>query len=127
MARPKKVKIEEMQAADGENVVPAVETKQPRTIYEILGKKQHRYKTTDQEEYKTFLKSMSLAELQSHAYECGILPIDNRSQLTERLIREFCAKTSGYHVSAVRRESFQHLHDDPEQMNAVKQILARGK
>jgi hypothetical protein len=125
MARPKKIKIEEMQVADGENIV--AESKKPRTIYEVLGKKAHRYKTTDQEEYTNFLKSMSMAELHNHAYECGILPIDNRGQLTERLLREFCAQTSGYNLSAARRDSFQHLHDDPEKLSEIKQILSRGK
>lgn len=124
MARPKKVKFEDMQAADGEAVA---ETKAPRTIYEILGKKQHRYKTTDKAEYEKYLKSLAMAELQAHAYECSILPIDNRAQLTERLIREFCAQTSGYNLASVRRDNFQELHDNPDKMAQVKQILSRGK
>lgn len=125
MARPKKIKVEDMQVADGEKIV--TETKAPRSIYDILGKKNHKYRTTDLEEYKNYIKSLGTTELQVHAYECSILPIDNRAQLMERLIREFCSQTNGYSVSAVRRESFQELHDSPEKLAEVKRILSRGK
>lgn len=125
MARPKKIKIEEMQAADGENV--SVETKQPRTVYEVLGQKSHKYKTTDRDEYTRFIKSMAMTELQAHAYECGVLPIDNRAQLTERLIREFCAQTSAYNSSVTRRDTFADLRKDTAQLADVKSLLARGK
>jgi hypothetical protein len=125
MARPKKVSLENMQIADGEEIVP--KTKQARSIYEILGKKSHKYQANTQEEYVTYLKSLGMSELQSHAYECSILPIDNRLQLMDRLIREYCAQTNGYSVAAVRRESFQELHDNSEQMAKVQKILSRGK
>lgn len=128
MAKAKKttpVKIESMQSADGENT--SGDIKGPRTMYEVLGRKQHRYKTSDKGEYTLWLKTMNLADLQSHAYECGILPIDNRAQLVERLIREFCAQTSGYNVSAARRDSFESLYGDAEQMAKVKAIMARAK
>lgn len=125
MARPKKVSLENLQVADGEKV--AEKTSAPRSIHEILGQKSHKYKANTQAEYATYLKSLGMSELQSHAYECGVLPIDNRLQLTDRLIREYCAKTNGYSVAVVRRESFEELRDNREQMAEVQRILSRGK
>jgi len=125
MTRPKKVTLENMQAADGEDVTVA--TKQPRNIYDILGKKTHKYKTSDRDEYVAYIKSLSNSELQTHAYECGILPIDNRSQLLERLLREFCVQTSGYNITAAKQEGFQNLHKDKESLRTVQNIMSRGK
>ena len=125
MARPKKVVLENLQAADGEKIV--AETASPRSIHEILGKKSHKYRANNQSEYANYLKSLGTSELQSHAYECGVLPVDNRLQLTDRLIREYCAKTSGYSVAAVRGDSFKELRDDKEKLAEVNRILSRGK
>ena len=64
---------------------------------------------------------MNLSDLQAHASTVGIIPIDNRNTLRERLLREFRKHVSSYKKPVQQSESLRDV--DPE---ALK-ILAEGR
>lgn len=73
--------------------------KRPRTLDQVWGDTGHwRYNTMDEKEYSLQLKSMDKADLQSHATRVGIIPIEDRSQLTKRLVTEFKKHVSMYNA-----------------------------
>jgi hypothetical protein len=64
---------------------------------------------------------MNLSDLQAHASTVGIIPVDNRHTLRERLVREFRK-----HVSAYKKPVHEPLAPakvDPETMK----ILSEGR
>jgi hypothetical protein len=75
-----------------------------KDLDEILGATNKIYKTADVEKYKEGLREMNLADLQAHAIEIGLLPTDNRSVLTERLLREFRKNTACYRNAAFQTQ-----------------------
>tara|TARA_B100000427_G_C15422331_1_gene556964 strand:- start:175 stop:540 length:366 start_codon:yes stop_codon:yes gene_type:complete len=54
------------------------------------------YGTMDDMQYQKRLDDMNMSDLQSHASRVGIIPIDNRGMLRERLMREFRKHVSAY-------------------------------
>ena len=122
----KSTSIDSMKSADGQNVQT-----QPfggaRSIAEILGTRTHKYRTTNAEQYKAEINKMSRADLQAHAYDLGILPVDSRAQLVDRLMKEFAQQTSGFKAAAVRHDGNEALLKDPEMHQKVKDILSRGR
>lgn len=74
------------------------ETFRPTTLDQILGDTgTSKYKTMDVVVYSDKLSGMNKSDLQSHAVQVGIIPIDDRRILVERLTREFKR-----HVAAFR-------------------------
>ena len=69
------------------------EVTSPRSIYEIAGLKTHVFRHKTKEEYEAWLDSTPLTDLQNHAIEAGLVPVDNRELMRERLLREFCRET----------------------------------
>ena len=62
----------------------------PTTLDQIWGDTGlSKYGTMDEAAYAEEISSMSKSDLQAHASTVGIIPIDNREMLSQRLIREF--------------------------------------
>jgi|TARA_A100001015_G_scaffold137044_1_gene152009 hypothetical protein len=75
----------------------AKEEFQPTTLDQIWGDTgSSTYGTMDEKVYVDKLDNMNLSDLQAHASTVGIIPIDNRSMLRERLLREFRKHVSSY-------------------------------
>jgi hypothetical protein len=79
------------------------------------------YGTLDYEKYKEKVFDMNMSDLQAHASRVGIVPIDNRNMLSDRLLREFNRHVSAYLKPAEASEKHQKI---PEK---IRQILAEGR
>jgi hypothetical protein len=79
------------------------------------------YGTLDPVSYEKRLDDMNMSDMQSHASRVGIIPIDNRSMLRERLLREFRKHASGYKKPASAPER------NPEIDKEAEKILSEGR
>ena len=79
------------------------------------------YGTLNENTYTVQLDDMNMSDLQAHASTVGIIPIDNRQTLRERLLREFRKHASAYKKPIHEAESVTHV--DPE----VMKILSEGR
>tara|TARA_R110000824_G_scaffold394755_1_gene594824 strand:+ start:815 stop:1186 length:372 start_codon:yes stop_codon:yes gene_type:complete len=79
------------------------------------------YGTLNENAYTKQVDDMNLSDLQAHASTVGIIPIDNRSTLRERLLREFRKHVSSYKKPVHSSESPASL--DPETLK----ILSEGR
>lgn len=62
----------------------------PRTLEQILGYNGlSKYQTMDEEEYQEAISSMNKSDLNKHAIEHSLIPIENRGILEKRLLNEF--------------------------------------
>lgn len=86
MARKKK--LEQLHQADAviHNRNPKVTLK---TLDTIMGGSFSKYKTTDAAVYEKYLKDLNKVDLQKEACTIGLMPIDDRLVLEERLLKEF--------------------------------------
>lgn len=103
MGRPKKIieingslaqnnsKLDNLKQIDGSAAF------EKTTLNQILGDTGiSKYQTFDVESYKTTLTDMNKSDLQTHAASVGVMPIDDRRRLTDRLIREFQTHVASY-------------------------------
>ncbi len=67
-----------------------------RSIDELIGRKPLGYTVGTVEEYEAKIKGLTLADLQKHATDVGLLPVTNRNVLINRLIGEFKKKARGF-------------------------------
>ena len=95
---------------------------EPTTLDQIWGDDgTSTYGTLNENAYTLQLDDMNMSDLQAHASTVGIIPVDNRQTLRERLLREFRK-----HVSAYKKpihETEPPTHVDPE----VMKILSEGR
>ena len=95
---------------------------EPTTLDQIWGDDgTSTYGTLNENEYSLRLDDMNMSDLQTHASTVGIIPIDNRQTLRERLLREFRK-----HVSAYKKpvhEPAAPTKVDPE----IMKILSEGR
>ena len=95
---------------------------EPTTLDQIWGDDgSNVYGTMEETNYEGTLDDMNLSDLQAHASRVGIIPIDNRQTLRERLLREFRKHVSAYKKPIHAVESPSHV--DPE----VMKILSEGR
>tara|TARA_R110002020_G_scaffold74458_2_gene190442 strand:- start:139 stop:519 length:381 start_codon:yes stop_codon:yes gene_type:complete len=74
-----------------------VEEFQPTTLDQIWGDTGiTTYGTMNEKEYEARVDDMNMSDLQAHASTVGIIPVDNRNMLRERLLREFRKHVSSY-------------------------------
>lgn len=67
-----------------------VENKEYVTLDQIWGDNGlSKYKTLDENEYTNYLNELNKTDLQAHASQVGLIPVDNRESLTKRLVKEF--------------------------------------
>ena len=96
---------------------------QPTTLDQIWGDTGlWKYKTMDSEEYTDYLKNLNKSDLQAHATKMGLVPVDNRDTLTQRLVREFKK-----HVSAYTTPTHKDPTADGKVSEEVRKILREGK
>tara|TARA_R100001443_G_scaffold111401_1_gene124156 strand:- start:3858 stop:4241 length:384 start_codon:yes stop_codon:yes gene_type:complete len=81
-----------------------------------------KYGTLDESTYTTQIKAMNKSDLHSHAIKLGILPVENRELLTNRLLREFKK-----HVLSFRKPKQTSAKKPQDVSQAVKSILAQGR
>lgn len=82
-------KINKVKQLDGKKDVEKAEFT-PRTLDQLLGETGvGKYRTLDEEAYSAELKELNKSDLQAHAIKIGLVPIDDRERLTQRLVREF--------------------------------------
>lgn len=102
-------KLRKIKQLDGEVKVDL--KKRAVTLDQILGDTgMGRYNTLDEDVYTQGLKDMAWADLQRHATENGIIPMDDRARLINKLVAEFRNHIRKYaHVSSpppISREKF---------------------
>lgn len=67
------------------------------TVEQLLGDGQfNKYHTSNEQEYENYLKEMNKTDLQAHAINVGLIPIDNRLLLGQRLVKEFRKQIATY-------------------------------
>jgi|TARA_R110000823_G_scaffold94553_1_gene206660 hypothetical protein len=95
---------------------------EPTTLEQIWGDDgSTAYGTLNENAYTKQVDDMNMSDLQAHASTVGIIPIDNRSTLRERLLREFRKHVSSYKKPV--QESSSAAHIDPK----VMKILSEGR
>ena len=95
---------------------------EPTTLDQIWGDDgTSEYGTLDYDSYKGKIFDMNMSDLQAHASRVGIVPIDNRNMLTDRLLREF-----GRHVSSFKKPS-EDLQENQNIPKKIRDILAEGR
>ena len=72
-------------------------------------------------EYSIRLDDMNMSDLQAHSSTVGIIPIDNRHTLRERLLREFRKHVASYKKPVHEPKPAEKI--DPE----VMKILSEGR
>lgn len=94
----------------------------PTTLDQIWGDDgTSRYKTVDEEVYLLSLNELTGTDLQTHATKVGVIPINNREMLTNRLLKEFRGHTNQYKKPTNPNSSAPHISKE------VKDILSEGK
>lgn len=69
----------------------------PSTLDQIWGDDGiGKYSTLKEEEYQGHLSELNRTDLHAHASRIGIIPIDNRTLLEQRLLREFRKHVCSY-------------------------------
>jgi hypothetical protein len=117
-AKRKKKKLGDIKQAHGKTEAKFV----PTTLDQIWGDDgTSLYGTNNLETYQSRIFDMNMSDLQAHASRVGIIPVDNRNMLTDRLLREFSQHTSAYRKPAVAEGEKVIISDK------VKKILAEGR
>lgn len=68
-----------------------------RSIDELLGRTSNPYSVGNAEDYEKSLKNLTLADLQKHATEVGLLPVTNIKVLVTRLVEQYKKTARGYY------------------------------
>ena len=98
---------------------------EPRTLDQVWGDTGlGKYKTFDESKYKERLDNMAKTDLQAHATKVGLVPIDNRSTLTQRLLREFKKHVNAFKPVGIKAP--QPIGKD-SLSDEVRKILDEGK
>ena len=93
----------------------------PTTLDQVWGDTGlSKYGTMDEASYAEEISSMNKSDLQAHASTVGIIPIDNREMLSQRLMREFKKHVASYNTPVEKKRSIQLS-------KAAKAILAEGR
>ena len=70
---------------------------QPTSLAQVWGEDgTSTYGTMNEREYERQVDEMNMSDMQAHASTVGIIPIDNRSTLRDRLLREFRKHVANY-------------------------------
>ena len=93
----------------------------PTTLDQIWGDTGlSKYGTVDEATYADEISSMSKSDLQAHASTVGIIPIDNREMLSQRLMREFRKHIASYNTPMEKKRGIKIS-------KTAKSILAEGR
>ena len=117
-AKRKKKKLGDIKQVHGKVEAKFV----PTTLDQIWGDDgTSLYGTNNLETYQSRIFDMNMSDLHAHASRVGIIPVDNRNMLTDRLLREFT-----HHVSAYRKPTTAE-NENINIPDKVKKILAEGR
>jgi len=95
---------------------------EPTTLDQIWGDDgTSTYGTMEEDSYESQLDEMNMSDLQTHASRVGIIPIDNRNTLRERLLREFRKHVSSY------KKPINNPSPEPPMSKDIMKILAEGR
>tara|TARA_B100002019_G_scaffold128042_1_gene110182 strand:- start:305 stop:685 length:381 start_codon:yes stop_codon:yes gene_type:complete len=109
-------KVTELNQAHGK-----VEGPEPTTLDQIWGDTGlSKYRTLDASEYEIYLKQLNKSDLQRHAAEMGIVPVDSREMLSNRLLKEFNRYVASFKMPSASKPN-QPVSDK------VKKILSEGR
>jgi len=78
-----------------------------------------KYGTLDTAEYDDYLNNLNKSDLQAHAIKIGLVPIDDRHTLINRLKKEFKKHIALYSQSKLKKET--------KISKSVKDILSEGR
>ena len=93
----------------------------PTTLDQIWGDTGlSKYGTMDEKAYAEEISSMSKSDLQAHASTVGIIPVDNREMLSQRLMREFRKHVASYNTPREKKRGVTLS-------KSAKAILAEGR
>ena len=95
---------------------------EPTTLDQIWGDVGlSEFGTMQEEVYENQIDDMNMSDLQTHASRVGIIPVDNRATLRERLVREFRK-----HVNSFRKPVDASPPSGPPDKETMK-ILSEGR
>ena len=127
-------KLSQLKQTDGRDDSPEVNSvdnrfepgqTRPKTLAQFFGETiAGRYKTTNEEEYTNFLKTLNKSDLYEHAIKCNLAPKDDRQRLVAALIREFKRTVASYKPLPVLK---QHDKDNKKITAETMRILAQGR
>ena len=100
------------------------ETFEPTMLDQVWGETGlTKYGTMDEKAYVNYLGEQSRSDLQMHASEVGIVPVDNRHRLEKTLLSEFRK-----HIAAYTKPAPPSSPEDKSNLNRrVKDILDEGR
>ena len=91
-----------------------------RSIDELLGRTSNPYSVGTEKDYEASLKKMTLADLQRHATQVGLLPVTNTKVLISRLMDLYKKTARGYY------NTLQVNKIEPKNKERLLEILKRG-
>ena len=95
---------------------------EPTTLDQIWGDDGlAKYSTMEDSVYEQQLNDMDKADIQSHAAQVGVIPVDNTELLKQKLMREFYK-----HINAYRRPTTATENNKPPS-DEIEKILREGK
>jgi len=101
-----------------------------QSVYAICGIAEHSYGSVSRAQYTQSLQDMNLIDLQEEAYTHGVVPIDNRELLIDRLERKFIQEVGKFQNAvgraAVETQSGGTTEEQARRKKALE-ILARGR
>ena len=96
---------------------------QKTTLDQIWGDEGNsKYGTLEESDYTSQIRAMNKSDLHSHAIKLGILPVENRELLTNRLVREFKK-----HVLSFKKPKEATAKKPKTVSKDLKSILAQGR
>ena len=91
---------------------------EPTTLAQIWGDDgTGRYGTMDLEKYKAEIDQMSRTDINAHAADLGVIPVEDRVSLEKRLTDEFTNHVASY------KKPLQKRKEDPGLEQKVKDLL----
>jgi len=96
---------------------------QPTRLDQIMGDFVSRYKTSKLEEYIEDLWDMGKVDLANHSVAQGLIPIDNKEELVNRLIKQFKVYHSTLNKPAPDQRKKKDRFPSPE----IQAILSEGR
>ena len=92
-------KLDNLSQAHGKDESPenSQDKFQPTTLEQVWGDDgSWKYNTHNEDEYLNQVKGMTKTDVMAHATKIGLIPVDNRELLQQRLVREFRRHNASY-------------------------------
>lgn len=111
------------------------EKKPQLSLYEMVGLNVNPYPEPTLDQYKARCEGMTFSDLQDHAVHVGVVPIDDKEKLVDRLARQYTITTGQLQANAIQREEAEEAmrnskkksHLSKEVQKQVSDLLSRGR